>query len=155
MLLGDRQHAARARRRVVDGANHARLGQRVVVLDEQQVHHQADDLARREVLAGRLVRELGEPADQLLEDQPHLGVADRVGMQVDVRELLGDEVKQVRLREPVDLHGELEALEDVPDSRRERLERSSRRFSRDVVAGPPSTSSCRAGMCWRRSARTS
>ena len=71
---GDRQHAAGARRGVVDGAHHAGLGQHVVVLDEQQVDHQADDLARREVLTGRLVGEFGELADQLLEDQAHLGV---------------------------------------------------------------------------------
>jgi hypothetical protein len=42
-------------------------------------------------------------------------------MQVDVRELLGHEVEQARLVEPVDLRVELEALEDVPHGRGEAL----------------------------------
>ena len=53
----------------------------VVVLDEQQVDHEADDVARGEVLAGGLVGDFGELADQLLEDQAHVVVADLVGVQ--------------------------------------------------------------------------
>ena len=34
--------------------------QRLVVLDEEEVDHEADDLAGREVLAGGLVRQLAE-----------------------------------------------------------------------------------------------
>ena len=75
----------------------------------------------REVLAGGLVGELGELADQLLEDRAHLGVADRVGVQVDVGELLGDQVEQAGLGQPVDLGVEVEALEDVAHGRREGL----------------------------------
>jgi hypothetical protein len=45
-----------------------RLGQ-VLLADEQDADHQPDDLARREVLAGGLVRLLGEAADQLLCEQ--------------------------------------------------------------------------------------
>ena len=78
ILAGHRQHAAGARRRVVDGAHHAGLGQNVVVLDEEQVDHQPDDFARGEVLSGSLVRKFGELADQFLEDRAHLGVADGV-----------------------------------------------------------------------------
>ena len=69
MLAGDGQHAARAGRGVVDGAHHARLGQHIVILDEEQVDHEADDFARGEVLSGGLVGEFGELADQFLEDQ--------------------------------------------------------------------------------------
>jgi hypothetical protein len=49
------------------------------------------------VLAGGLVGELGELADELLEDGAHLRVAHRVGVQVDGREFLGDEVEQAGL----------------------------------------------------------
>ena len=98
VLARDRQHAARARRRVVDRAHDAGLGQHVVVLDEEEVDHEADDFARREVLSGRLVREFRELADQLLEDEAHLRVADLVRVEVDVRELLGDLIEQLRLR---------------------------------------------------------
>jgi hypothetical protein len=41
----------------------------------------------------------------------------RVGVQVDVGELLGDQVQQARLGQPVDLDVELEALEDVAHRR--------------------------------------
>ncbi len=122
VLLGHAQHAAGAGRRVVEGAHHAGLGQGVVVLDEQQVDHQPDDFARGEVLPGRLVRELGELADQLLEHRAHLRVADDVRVQVDVGELLGDQVQQSGLGQPVDLGVELEALEDVAHRGRERLD---------------------------------
>ena len=121
VLAGHRQHAAGARRRVVDRAHDAGLGQRVVVFDEQQVDHQPDDFARGEVLPGRLVGEFGELADQLLEHRAHLGVADDVGVQVDVGELLGHQVQQPGLGEPVDLGVEVEALEDVAHGGRERL----------------------------------
>ncbi len=84
------------------------------------------------MLSGRLVRELGELADQLLEHEAHLGVADDLGVQVDPRELLGHEVEQVRLRELVDLRVELEALEDVPHRSGEALDVRAQ-VLRDVV----------------------
>jgi hypothetical protein len=74
------------------------------------------------VLSGGLVRQLGELADQLLEHRAHLRVAHHLGVQVDVRELLGHQVEQPGLVEPVDLRVEVEALEDVAHRRRERLD---------------------------------
>ena len=129
VLAGDGQHAAGAGGRVVDRADDAGLGQGVVVLDEQQVDHQADDLARREVLAGGLVGQFGELADQLLEHRAHLGVADDVGVQVDVGELLGDQIEQPGLGQPVDLGVEVEALEDVAHGGREAPACRRSRFS--------------------------
>ena len=102
-------------------AHDAGLGQGLVVLDEEQIDHQPDDFARGEVLSGGLVGKFGELADQFLEDRAHLGIADGVGVEVDVGELLGDEVEQPGLGQPVDLGVELEALEDVAHGRRERL----------------------------------
>jgi hypothetical protein len=80
----------------------------VVVLDEQQVDHQPNDFARREVLPGGLVGEFGELADQFLEHGAHLRVADGLRVQVDVGELLGDQVQQPGLGQPVDLGVEVE-----------------------------------------------
>lgn len=94
VLAGYGQHAAGSGCGVVDGTHHAGLGQGFVVLDEEEVHHEPDDLSRREVLTGGLVRQLRELPDQLLEHGAHLGVADRLGVQVDVRELLRDEIEQ-------------------------------------------------------------
>jgi hypothetical protein len=48
------------------------------ILCQQQVDHQVDDVARREVLAGVLVQRLVELADQFLEDVP-ISVGDRPG----------------------------------------------------------------------------
>ena len=94
IFVGHREHAARARRRVIDGAHHAGLCQHVVILDEQQVDHQPDDFTRREMFSRRLVRDFRELADQFLEDEPHLAVADLVGMQIELRELFGDQIQQ-------------------------------------------------------------
>jgi hypothetical protein len=50
-----------------------------------------------EVLAGGLVGELGEAADQLLVEVAHLDVRDDLGVQVDVGEFPDHLVQQVRL----------------------------------------------------------
>lgn len=119
----DGEHAARARRGVVEGAHHGIAGrEHVVVLDEQQVDHEADDFARGEVLPGGFVRDFGELADQFLEDQAHAGVVHRARVQVDVGEFLGHQVEQVGLGQALDLGVEVEALEDVARRGRERLD---------------------------------
>ena len=122
VLAGHAEHAAGAGGGVVEAAHHARPGQGFIVLDEEQVHHQANHLARGEVLPGGLIGELGKLADQLLEHRAHPGIAHHLRVQVDVRELLGDQIEQTGLGEAVDLQVELEALEDVPHRRRKRLD---------------------------------
>ena len=113
VLRGDREHPAGAAGRVEHRPHDARRPQRLVVLDEEEVDHEADDLARREVLAGGLVRQLGEPADQLLVQVAHLDVADGVGVEVDLGDLRQDEVQELRAVEPADLGVEVELLDDV------------------------------------------
>ncbi len=108
------QEAARARRRVVDGADDAGGGQGVVILHEHQGGGQADDVARGEVLARRLVGTLGEAPDQLLEHQPHLMVGDGRGREVGGPDLLHHLVQQVGVVELTDELGEIEVLEDLP-----------------------------------------
>ena len=116
------QHAAGAAGRVEELAHGAGRGEQLVVVDEQDVHHQPDDLARREVVAGGLVGQLVEAADEVLEDQPHLLVRHRIRVQVHVAELGDDEVEDVRLAHLLDLVLELEELEDGADVRREALD---------------------------------
>ena len=84
-----------------------------------RLHHQPDDLAGREVLAGRLVRQLREPPDQLLVQVAHLQVRHGVGVEVDLGELRHHEVEQVRAVEPGDLSVEVELLDDVASRGRE------------------------------------
>ena len=114
MVLGHRQHTPGPGSRIVKRNGQSRLGHSVVVFDKHQIDHQPDNLARRKMLPGRFVRELGEPADQLLEDVAHQLVVDPIGMQVDVGELFRDHIQQVGLGEPFDLGMEIETLEDVP-----------------------------------------
>ncbi len=122
VLLGHAQHAAGAAGRVVHGAHDAGLAEGVVVLHEEEVDHEPDDLAGREVLPGGLVALLGELADQLLEDVPHLQVGDAVGVEVHRRELLHDQVQDVGLVEPLDLGLEAEVVDDVAGVGREAVD---------------------------------
>lgn len=121
-FLRHREHAAGTGGGVVEGAHDASLSQRLVAPGEQELHHQTDDLARGKVLSGRLVGQLGEPADQFLEHRAHMGVAHHVGMQIDGGEFLGHQVEQVILIEPVDEQLEVELLEHVPDVAGERAD---------------------------------
>jgi hypothetical protein len=97
------QHAAGAAGRVEQLAHGAGRGEQLVVVDEQDAHHQPDDLARREVVARGLVGQFVEAPDEVLEDEPHLLVRHRVRVQVHVAELGDDEVEDVRLAHPLDL----------------------------------------------------
>ncbi len=119
VVLGDGEHAAGAAGGVAEGAHDAGLGERLAVGLEEEVDHQADDLARREVVAGRLVGGLAELPDQLLEDVAHLDVAHRVGVQVDLGELLDHQVEAVGLVELLDLGLEAEVLDDLARARAE------------------------------------
>jgi len=132
VLARDAQHAAGAGGGIVDGAHHAGFCEGVVVLDEEEIHHEPDGVARGEVLPGGLIGKLGELADQLLEDCAHLRIADDLRMEVDVGELFGDEVEQAGLGELLDLGVELEALEDVAHGGRERLQIGAEVFA-DVI----------------------
>ena len=84
------------------------------------MHH----VARGEVFAGILVQGLVELADQLLEDRPHLGIGDFVGVEVYVLEALEDLVQQLRFLQLVDGVVEPKVLQHVDHVRAE---------SRDVV----------------------
>jgi hypothetical protein len=95
MVLRHAEHAAGAAGRIEHRLDHAGLGEQLVVLDEQQVHHQPDDLPRREVPAGGLVGQLGEPPDQLLVQVAHLQIRHGLGMQVDAAEAGDDQIEQV------------------------------------------------------------
>jgi hypothetical protein len=112
-----REHSPRTCCRIVNSPNDTRFGKNVVILCKDEVDHEPDDLTRREVLASGLIGQFGKLADQLLEDGAHVRIADLVRVQVDLAELLGDEVEQVGIGEPVDLGFQLEAGEDVFDVR--------------------------------------
>ena len=66
-LFCQRQHAAGPTGRVIDLPDDALPGQLGVVVGDEQFDDKADDLARREMFACRLVRDFREPPDQILE----------------------------------------------------------------------------------------
>ena len=122
VVLRLRQHSARAAGGVEQLADCAGRGEQLVVIDKQNVHHQPDDLARREVIARGLVGQFVEAADEVLEDEPHLLVRHRVRVQVDIAELPDDEVQDICLAHPLDLVLKLEEIEDVAHVAREALD---------------------------------
>ena len=85
----------------------------VVSAPSSRSHHQVDDVARGEVLAGVLVQRLVELADQLLEDRAHLVVVDPVRVQVDVLEALHHQEEQPRLVQLGDGVVEVELLQHL------------------------------------------
>jgi hypothetical protein len=133
VLACDGQHAARAGGRIIDGADGWRAGaQDVAVLDKEQVDHQLDDVARRKVLASGLVADLGELADQFLEGEPHVVVADGARAEIEGGEALGDLVEQPGPAQPVRLFGGAEAVEDVAHRGGEALD-VGREIGADVI----------------------
>ena len=108
---------------------------RLLVFDEEQVHHQPNDFAGREVLSCGLVRRLSELPNQLLEDRPHDVVRHPVGVEVHVGEPRDHLEEQVRLIQLGDLLGELELLDDVARVGGEALDVRGQ-VRRDVIGSP-------------------
>ena len=116
------QHAARSAGGVEELAHGSGCGEQLVVLNEEDAHHQPDDLSRREVVARGLVRQFVEAADEIFEEESHLLVREPVGVQVHVAELRDDEVQDIALLHLLDLGLELEELEDVAHVGRKALD---------------------------------
>ena len=121
VLLGHREHTAGAAGRVVDGLDDVALAQ-VPFGRQQQVDHQLDHLARREVLPGLLVGLLRPDADELLEDVAHLHVVHPLRREVDPGEALHHLVEQVLLLHAGDLPVEGETLHDLAHVGRESVD---------------------------------
>ena len=111
-FLGLRQHTAGPAGRVVDGPEDARPVD-VLLAGVDEVRHQADDLARREVVAGLFVGLLVEAHHQVLEQVTHLHVVDAVGMQVTSAIALTMVNSRLLEFELLDLVAEFEPLEDA------------------------------------------
>ena len=94
----------------------------VVFRREQQVHHQADDLARREMLSGFFVRLLCPNADELFKHVAHLHVVHAFRGEIYPGECLHHLIKKVFLRHACDLLSEGEALHDFPDIGRKTID---------------------------------
>ena len=122
MFFRHAQHSAGAAGGVVQRLHDALGTQNLAVGREQQIDHQPDHFARREVVAGRLVRCFVEAPDHVFKDQAHVVIGYGVGMQVDVGELPDHQVEPVGLVELGDLFLELEVLEYLPGLGREALD---------------------------------
>ena len=72
------------------------------------------------MLSGGRVEEFGETPNQPLEHGAQLLVRHHVGVRFDRRELLGHQIQQVGLVQPLDLRVEVEPLEAVTHRQRDR-----------------------------------
>ena len=98
---------------IVDGADDPLPPDAIFVARQHQIHHQVDDVARREVLAGIFVQRFVELADQLLEDRAHRRVVDLVRVQIDIFEALEHLEEKPRLVELADRIVEVEFLQHL------------------------------------------
>ena len=117
LLLGAREHAARAAGEVAHLDDLARRGEVLAALREGKAREQADYLARGVVVAGLGV--LGEAADDFLEHVAHGHVVDRLGVEVELGELTDDAGELGALPHLLDLLVKLEVGEDLLDVGRE------------------------------------
>jgi hypothetical protein len=84
------------------------------ILNEQKIDHQPNNFAGGgEVLPGGFTGKLGKLADEFFKYRTHLGIADGLGMQVDIGEFFRDELEQPGFDQIVDLGVELEAPGNV------------------------------------------
>jgi hypothetical protein len=96
---------------VEQGADRALLAEDVIVGKEEQVHHEADDLARGEVVPRLFVRGFIEFANEFFEGPAHFEIGDGIGVQVDFAELLDQLEEAVGFVELLDLLIETEGFE--------------------------------------------
>jgi hypothetical protein len=92
--LSNREHATGTRSWVVHLPNHAGACQSLAIVDQEQGNDEANDLPGCVVLPGGLVGYLREAPDQVFEQIAHLEVRNCIGMQVDLREAVEDEIQQ-------------------------------------------------------------
>ena len=115
-LLGLGEHSARSACRIVDRAVDAGLID-IPFASVDEVRHEANDLARCEMIPGFLVGLFVEAHHQMLEQIAHLQVVNPVRVQIDIGHCLDDCEETVAGVEPINLFCELEALEDAPRGR--------------------------------------
>jgi len=121
-ILGNGQHAAGAAAAVMDGAGHALATGQVGIKHEDQIHHEADDLTRGEVLAGVLVQRFVELPQQVLKDIAHLVVGHGAGAEDHLARLIEALHEQVEQPGPLQIADgvvEVEGGKDFPDVRGE------------------------------------
>ena len=115
-LLGFGKHAAGPACRIVDPAVDAGPVN-IPLAGIDQVRHEADDLARCEMVSGFFVGLFVEAHHQMLEQVAHLEVVDPVGVKIDIGHRLDDGEETVAGVELLDLIGQIETLEDEPRGR--------------------------------------
>lgn len=132
--------AARAASGIANGDDGAAVGEHVASRFHEQVHHEADDLARGQVVPGGLVGGFVEAPDEILEDETHGDVVHLVRMLRNLGELGYDKVEAIRVLQFLDFLVELKLIEDLADVLREAVdvvERSLNRTWRALLPESP------------------
>ena len=175
MLHAIGKEAAGAAGRVVKGADETRfVDEEVVVGVEKELDGQVHHIARGHEVFRGLVHFGTEPADQVLVDVRHGAFGHRIGMKVDLREILANPVEDAGLVYALERVEEVELLEDSPCIWRElgdvifQVRQGARRakageiIARGIVTSSPSSDAgrhryrCRGPTCsyWRRRPET-
>lgn len=102
VFTGHAEHAAGAGGGVVDGAHNAGFAQDVVVLNKDEVDHEADDFTRREVFTSSFIANFSEFANELFKYQAHLHVAHALRVQINLGKLFCDLVEQSSFGQALD-----------------------------------------------------
>ena len=119
-LLGEREHSARAARRVVNLPDDPLAPELLVVVDDDEVHDQPDHLARCEMLTGGFVGNFREAANQVFKQIAHRQRGDGFRAQVERGDLLEHLPQDAGIGESLQLVREEELVEkDIPNRVRE------------------------------------
>src|SRR5262245_49770344 len=113
MFFGNGEHATGAATGITDGTDNMILAQRVLVLGEEEVDHEANNFPWCKVFPRIFVQRLIKLADQLLEDIAHLDIGDDVGMQINIFEAFQDQEEQASLIELADGILKVKFLQDL------------------------------------------
>ena len=126
-LLGDQQHAARTRRRIINRTQHVLSRQRLGVRGEEHVDHQLDRVTGRVERARGLPLLVEGPVHDVLEDVAHRRILNARGPQRQRRKVLDHLQQAIRRAELGDQLGELERGPDVRDVVRETVDVAEQR----------------------------
>lgn len=113
MFVRHRKHPSSSGSRIVQCADNARFCQCIIIFDKQQVDHQPNDFAWREMFPSRFVGDFRKFAYQLLKDGSHLFVTDGFRVQIDIGKFFGNQIQQICFGESFYLSVKIKSFKDI------------------------------------------
>ena len=132
-LLSDQQHAARARRRIINRAQHVLPRERLSIGGEKHVNHQLDRITRRIESTRSLPLFIEGPIHDVLEDVTHHRVLNARRSQRQRREMLNHCKQAIRRTQLLNQLRELERCPNIRDVVRETVHVAEQRLVHVIV----------------------